>query len=280
MGEEDGILMDLIVPAVNIIVFALGASVGSFINVVVYRLPAGLSILWPPSRCPHCSHRLRKRENVPIWSWLSLRGRCSRCKGQIAVRYPVVEAATGLVFLLVFWRFGVSVETPAYWAFCSWLLALSIIDLDTMTLPNSLTQSGLMAGLGFRLAVGFLAQASWAGISGQLMAGILGATIGLWLFDVVALVGSIVFRQAAMGGGDARLAAMLGAWLGWKYLLLAGFIACAVGAFVGGGAIALGWLNRRQPMPFGPSLAVGAVIAVFEGEAILSTYIRLVFPTV
>ena len=272
--------MDLIVLAVNVIVFALGASVGSFINVVVYRLPAGLSILWPPSRCPHCSHRLRKRENVPIWSWLSLRGRCSRCKGQIAVRYPVVEAATGLVFLLVFWRFGVSVETPAYWAFCSWLLALSIIDLDTMTLPNSLTQSGLIAGLGFRLAVGFLPQASWAGVSGQLMAGILGATIGLWLFDVIALVGSIVFRQAAMGGGDARLAAMLGAWLGWKYLLLAGFIACAVGAFVGGGAIALGWLNRRQPMPFGPSLAVGAVIVVFEGEAILSTYIRLVFPTV
>ena len=254
----------LIVLAVNVIVFALGASVGSFINVIVYRLPAGLSILWPPSRCPHCSHRLRKRENVPIWGWLSLRGRCSRCKGKIAVRYPVVEAATGLMFLLVFWRFGVSVETPAYWAFCSWLLALSIIDLDTMTLPNSLTQSGLIAGLGFHLAVGSLPQASWAGVSGQLMSGILGATIGLWLFDLIAVVGSIALGQAAMGGGDARLAAMLGAWLGWKYLLLAGFIAVRSWCFCGWGAIALGWLNRRQPMPFGPFLAVGGVIAVFE----------------
>jgi leader peptidase (prepilin peptidase)/N-methyltransferase len=110
------------------------------------------------------------------------------------------------------------------------------------------------------------------------MSGILGAVLGLWLFDSISVIGSMTLGQTAMGGGDAKLAAMLGAWLGWKYLLLTGFIACAVGAFVGGGAIAMGWLNRRQPMPFGPFLALGAVITLFEGNIILATYLRLIFP--
>jgi leader peptidase (prepilin peptidase)/N-methyltransferase len=261
------------------VVFALGGSIGSFINVVVYRLPAGLSILWPPSRCPHCLHQLRVSENVPVLGWLWLRGRCRRCKGKISVRYPVVEAATGMLFLLVFWRFGVSVQTLGYWTFCSWLLALSLIDLDTMTLPNPLTQSGLVAGLVFELVAGFIPKASWAGAVYHLMSAIVGAVLGLWLFDLITVVGSITLGQAAMGGGDAKLAAMLGAWLGWKYLLLAGFLACAMGALVGGGAIALGWLNRRQPMPFGPFLALGAVMTLFGGETILSAYLSLFFPT-
>ena len=261
-----------------VIVFDLGGSIGSFVNVVVYRLPAGLSILWPPSRCPNCLHQLGKRENVPVLGWLYLRGRCRYCKGKIPCRYPVVETATGMLFLLVFWRFGVSVQTLGYWTFCSWLIALSLIDLDTMTLPNPLTQSGLVTGLVFGLVAGFLPKASCEGAVYQLMSGIFGAVLGLWLFDLITMVASITLGQAAMGGGDTKLAAMLGAWLGWKYFLLAGFLACAVGAFVGGGGIALGLLNRRQPMPFGPFLALGAVITLFGGEAILSTYFRLLFP--
>jgi leader peptidase (prepilin peptidase)/N-methyltransferase len=259
----------------TVIVFALGASVGSFLNVVVYRIPAGLSILWPPSRCPHCLHKLGKRENIPVLGWLWLRGRCRHCKGTISIRYPLVEIATGILFLLLFWTFEVSIQTIGYWIFCSWLLALSIIDLDTMTLPNSLTQSGLVAGLAFQI----ITATSWVEVINSLMSGIIGAVLGIWLFDTITILGSIIFGQAAMGGGDAKLAAMLGAWLSWKYLLLAGFLACACGAFVGGGAIALGLLRRGQPMPFGPFLAMGAVITLFAGEAILSTYLRLVFPT-
>lgn len=270
--------MDILIAIpVALIVFALGAAIGSFINVVVYRLPNGLSILWPPSRCPHCLHQLG-HENVPVLGWLWLRGRCRHCKSLISSRYPLVEAATGLLFLLVFYRFGMSMHSIGYWIFCSWLLALSLIDLDTMTLPNSLTQSGLVTGLGFGI-VAVLPQDNWIAAVNQLMSGIAGATLGLWLFDAIAVVGSISLGQAAMGGGDAKLAAMLGAWLGWKYLLLAGFLACAIGAFVGGGAIALGWLNRRQRMPFGPFLALGAMMALFGGEAILSAYLRLVFAT-
>lgn len=262
----------------SLIVFALGASFGSFLNVIVYRLPANLSILWPPSRCPQCLHKLSKRENIPIIGWLWLKGRCRHCRSRISVRYPIVETITAVLFLLVFWMHGLSVATLGYWAFLSWLLSLSLIDLDTMTLPNSLTQSGLVAGLLFQGSMGFLQPFQRVGVSHQLMSGIAGAVLGIWLFEMIAWAGSIVFRQPAMGAGDAKLAAMMGAWLGWKYLLVSGFIAVAVGAFGGGGAIALGWLDRRQPMPFGPFLALGAGLTIFFGEAILSTYLRLFFP--
>lgn len=265
----------LIAFLVAVIVFALGASIGSFVNVVVYRIPAGLSILKPASRCPHCLHKLGKQENVPVLGWLWLKGRCRHCKGAISSRYPLVEAATGLLFLLLFWTFGMSMQTLGYWTFCSWLLALSLIDLDTMTLPNSLTQSGLVIGLVFQL----VSANSWVEGVNNLMSGIIGTVLGLWLFDLISVAGSITLGQAAMGGGDPKLAAMLGAWLGWKYLLLSGFLACAIGAVVGGGAIALGWLTRRQPMPFGPFLALGAVITLFGGKAILSAYLRLVLPS-
>lgn len=262
----------------SVIIFALGASIGSFLNVVVYRLPAKLSILWPPSRCPHCLRRLGKKENIPVFGWLWLRGRCRHCRSPISPRYPVVEAATGILFLLVFWQHGWSITTLGYWAFLSWLLALSLIDLDTMTLPNQLTQSGLIAGLVFQVGKGFELGSNSALMAQQLFVGIVGAVLGIWLFDIVALLGGIVFSQAAMGEGDAKLAAMLGAWLGWKYLLLSSFLACASGAFVGGAAIGLGYLSRRQPMPFGPFLAIGAGLTVFCGELILSSYLRVFFP--
>ena len=271
---------NLIASSAAVIVFGLGAAIGSFINVVVYRLPAGLSVVKPRSRCPHCLHKLGNQENVPVLGWLWLRGRCRHCKSSISIRYPLVEAATGILFLLIFWTFDLSIQTLGYWLFISWLLALSLIDLDTMTLPNPLTKSGLIIGLVFQLFVGFVMQSGWVGATWQVMSGMIGAVLGIWLFDAIAFVGSIMLGQAAMGGGDAKLAAMLGAWLGWKYLLLTSFLACAVGAFVGGGAIALKMRARQQPMPFGPFLALAAVITLFAGETILSTYLRFVFPTV
>ncbi|WP_449418943.1 prepilin peptidase [Phormidium nigroviride] len=262
-----------------LIIFVLGASIGSFLNVVVYRLPAKLSVLWPPSRCPQCLHQLRLSENVPVFGWLWLRGRCKHCRSPISARYPIVEAAGGLMFLLVFWRFGLTLETLGYWTFFSWLLALSLIDLDTMTLPNALTRSGLVLGLVFQALNGLLPNFNLAvGIDRLVLTGVIGAVVGLWLFDIIGLAGSLVFGQTAMGAGDTKLAAMMGAWLGWKYLLLAGFLACALGAFVGGGAIALGWLGRRQQMPFGPFLALGAVLTALWGEMIISIYLQLFFP--
>jgi len=262
----------------TLITFALGAAIGSFLNVVIYRIPAGLSLLFPPSRCPHCLRRLKSYDNVPVLGWLALKGRCRYCRSPIALRYPLVEAATGVLFVFVYWAFNLSLPTLGYWAFFSWLLALSLIDLDTMTLPNSLTQSGLMAGLLYQAIVGG-ASGGLSGAAGHLLEGILGAVVGIWVFDTITILGSIAFGQTAMGGGDAKLMALIGAWLGWKLVLLTGFLACAIGAFVGGGAMAIGLINRRQPMPFGPFLALAAVLTAFFGEAILSAYLQVFFPT-
>lgn len=263
---------------ITTIVFAVGASIGSFLNVVVYRLPAGLSLLHPPSRCPQCGHRLGKTENVPVLGWLWLKGRCRHCKSRISPRYPIVEAATGIIFVATFWNFGWSWQTIGYWAFFSWLIALALIDIDTMTLPNPLTQSGVLLGCGFQAISGFLIGSSLAAGIQQLMVGVIGVIVGLWLVEMIAIVGSVALGQSAMGAGDAKLAAMMGAWLGWQQLLLAGFLACAIGAFAGGGALALGWLDRRQPMPFGPFLSLGAILVAFWGETLLSTYFRIFFP--
>ena len=260
------------------LVFVFGTAIGSFLNVVIYRFPAGLSLLWPPSRCPHCFHRLGAQENVPVLGWLWLQGRCRRCRSPISLRYPLVEAATGLLFILVFVTYGWSPMTWGYWVFFSWLIALGGIDIDTMTLPNPLTQSGLIAGVLFQLALAGSQGRAPAHIYGALMGSIVGAVAGIWVLDIISFVGSVVLGKTAMGGGDAKLMAMMGAWLGWKLMLLAGFIGCAIGAFAGGGAIALGWLSRRQPMPFGPFLALGAGIATIWGESILSAYFQLFFP--
>lgn len=256
--------------------FTFGACIGSFLNVVVYRIPAGISLIHPPSRCPQCLHGLGVTENVPVLGWLWLKGRCRWCKTKISSRYPIVEAVTGLIFVLVFWRFGYSIETVGYCAFLSWLLSLSLIDLDTMTLPSPLTKSGLVLGLIFQGVIGWqLAQGS--GIADRLMFGISGAVSGIWLLETIAFVGLIILGQQAMGDADGKLTATIGAWLGWKYVLLSGFIACGVGSLIGGGAIALGIIGRRQPMPFGPFLALGGALSLFFGEKIINAYLNTFF---
>lgn len=260
---------------IGVFVFAFGASVGSFLNVVIYRLPAGLSVLWPPSRCPKCLNRLKPYHNVPVFGWLWLKGRCHFCKTKISSRYPLVESFTGLIFLAVFWVFQFSPLTIGYWAFCSWLLALSMIDFDTMTLPNPLTKSGLVAGVVFHIVLGLLSDNASISVAKHLMTSIGGATLGLWLFDGIAILGSIILKKAAMGAGDGKLAAMMGAWLGWRYLLLATFMACSIGAVIGIGGILLLGRTRDQKIPFGPFLALGALITLFVGESMLSGYMKL-----
>lgn len=265
-----------VVPAV--IVFVFGAAVGSFLNVVIYRIPAGMSLLHPPSRCPRCQHRLRPYDNVPVLGWLWLKGRCRYCRAAISARYPLIEALTGGLFLAAFWQFGISGAAVSAWLLLSWLLALSFIDLDTLTLPNALTQSGLVTGL---IVQSFLASDSLQSLTAAtqgLFAAVLGAVIGLWVFDLISLLGSMLMGQTVMGGGDGKLAALLGAWLGWKSMLLSSFLACALGAFIGGGAIALGLLSRRSPIPFGPYLALGAVIVLFWGDRLISWYLQTFFP--
>jgi leader peptidase (prepilin peptidase) / N-methyltransferase len=256
-------------------VFVLGAAIGSFLNVVIYRVPAGISLVTPPSRCPYCLTRLKPYENVPILGWLWLRGRCNHCQSPISFRYPLVEAVTGGLFVWIFAVQGWTWLTVGYWVLFSWLLALALIDFDTMTLPHPLTQWGLLTGLGFStfLAIQQQTQFSWVVLTNHLLESIFGVILGLWLFEIIGGLGKFFLKKDAMGGGDGKLAAMIGAWLGWKMVFVTTFLACAIGSVIGIGAIVLGRLGRQQPMPFGPSIALGAGIAALYGKALLQAYL-------
>jgi leader peptidase (prepilin peptidase) / N-methyltransferase len=269
--------MDLLFEGTAIaLTIVLGASIGSFLNVVVYRLPAGLSLTHPPSRCPKCLTPLRKRENVPIAGWLMLRGKCAHCGTEISMRYPVVELITALLFLSIYFVYGFSLLTLGYWTFISFLLALALIDMDTMTLDLRLMNSGLILGLAFQTAIA-------AGITGTLTGTIVGfiwalfgAVLGLWGLDILTWVGRFFLGPNAMGSGDAKLLGMIGAWLGPKLMFLSCLIGCVVGIGFGFGAIALKVIKRGKPFPFGPFLALGAILAVFYGEFLWSAYWALV----
>ncbi|MGD1951964.1 MAG: prepilin peptidase [Leptolyngbyaceae cyanobacterium] len=252
------------------LIFTLGASIGSFLNVVIYRLPAGLSLLSPPSRCPRCLTRLRPYDNVPVLGWLWLRGRCRYCRTRISIRYPLVELISGLLYIAIFLRFGWTLETLVYCGLISWLIALTLIDIDTLTLPNSLTASGVCLGW---IAQIFLAVDQ--SIVSAMGASFAATVLGLWLFDMLSLLGAMAVGKTVMGGGDGKLAAMLGAWLGWQGLLLSVLLASLLGAVGGGLGLMLGRFDRRQPIPFGPFLAFGAGISLFFGNALIRAYLSL-----
>jgi leader peptidase (prepilin peptidase)/N-methyltransferase len=263
--------MDLTLFPIVGLVFLLGASIGSFLNVVVYRLPAGLS-LYPPSRCPHCGTRIRKQDNLPIIGWFKLKGRCAHCRAPISVRYPLVEALTAGLFLLTFAVFGLSWQTLGYWVFLSLLVALAGVDLDTMTLPNSWMKLGLGLGLLFQMVWGWVQGDSMALAINGLVSGIVGAVVGILLLDGITVLGQLLFQKPAMGDGDAYLAAMMGAWLGWKMLLLAIFGAALTGAGFGAIARLRGRMQQYQKMPFGPFLAIGSALTVWFGSSLVSSY--------
>ena len=246
---------------------------------VVYRIPAGLSLLHPPSRCPQCQHRLHPHDNVPVLGWIWLKGRCRYCRAPISPRYPLIETLTGGLFLAAFGQSGLTGETVSAWILLSWLLALAFIDLDTLTLPNVLTQSGLVMGIMVQTVLE-ASEATWslAAAAQGFSTAVIGTVLGIWLFDLIGFVGAFLMGQTVMGGGDGKLAALLGAWLGWQGMLLSSFLACALGAFIGGGAIALGLLSRRTPIPFGPYLALGAAISLFWGDRLIAWYLQLFFP--
>ncbi len=252
------------------LVFGLGACVGSFLNVVIYRLPAGISLLWPPSRCPKCGHKLGLTENIPILGWLMLRGRCRHCHTAISARYPLVETFTAVMWLVTFLHFGATWQTVGYCLLLAWLIALAAIDLDTMTLPNPLTSSGLMLGVGFQTFVGYQETQTIAGAVQYFIGSIGGMVLGIWIYDMIQILGTLLIGQLAQGGGDAKLMGMVGAWLGWSGVLLTGGMASVTGSIVMGGAVLLG--SHRRKFPLGPFLAAGAVVSMFMGDRIITTY--------
>jgi leader peptidase (prepilin peptidase) / N-methyltransferase len=257
----------------QVIAIISGASIGSFLNVVIYRLPSGLSILYPPSRCPNCLKRLSPLDNIPIIGWFLIKGKCRYCHQKVAWRYPFIECLTAFAFWLIVTNFMGQpiVIVLGSCLFVSYLIALAAIDIDTMTLPNALTQSGLVLGISYHIGMS-VNNPTQINFLNQSIASILGAVVGIWLVDLVRMFGFWLLQKEAMGAGDAKLAAMIGAWLGWQELLLTLLIAAVLGTLVGVMIVNSRNSGKTQPYPFGPFLAIAAIISLIYGEQILSKY--------
>ena len=254
-------------PGAYVVLFALGLCFGSFLNVVIHRLPRGMSLAFPPSSCPSCGHAIRPYDNVPLASWLLLRGKCRDCAAPISPRYPLVELAAGLLLLSLAIFLGPRAALLPAGVFALSLLAIALIDLDHRIIPDELSMGGLLIGL---VARGFTVDG--------ILAGLVGALVGAGSLYLVALGYRKATGVEGLGGGDVKLAGMIGAFLGWPGVFLTIFSAALAGSIVGGVLIATGKGTRRSELPFGTFLAPAAVFAAFLGPALWRWYGSLFGP--
>jgi len=267
----------------------VGLAIGSFLNVVIHRLPKmmerdwqaqcaelrgekapdepALTLLRPRSRCPACGHQIGALENVPVVSWLALGGKCSACKTRISARYPIVELLTGVAFGCAAWHFGFGLAALAAMLFLACMIALTAIDIDTQLLPDAITLPLLWAGLLLNLEGTFV----------DLRAAVIGAATGYLLLWGVYQAFKLATGKEGMGYGDFKLLAAIGAWLGWQMLPLVVLASSFVGAVVGVALIVLARRGREVPIPFGPYLAAAGVIALFWGRPMTDYYVRQLF---
>lgn len=242
-----------------------GLVIGSFLNVVVYRVPAGKSIVRPPSACPSCGVRIAARDNVPVISWLVLRGKCRSCSEPVSVRYPLIELMTGIAFALIGARFGASWSLPAEFSFTAGLIALASVDLECYLLPRAILYpaAGLVLA-GLVVAAG--AEGQWSRLGTALLCA-LGAFAVFFAINLL--------RPAWLGFGDVRLAALMGLALGWlgAWVVVVGFMAAnLLGAIVGIGLMIVGRASRKTALPYGVFLAAGSFFSLLAGSAVVHWY--------
>jgi len=253
------------------IVGLLGLAVGSFLNVVIHRVPRGESLVRPGSHCPQCGLEIRHRHNIPVLGWLLLGGKCAGCRAPISARYPLVEAGTAVLFVAVAAKFGWSWELPAYLYLAAIAIALAAIDLDVLRLPDQivLPSYGVAVVL---LIPAAIVEHSWdAALRGLLAAAALYA-----LYRLLAMI------PRGMGGGDVKLAPLLGfylGWLGWSSVAVGAFAGFLLGGIVGLALMALRLAHRKSRIPFGPYMLAGAFLAVFAAAPIAGWYTSLLLPT-
>lgn len=245
--------------------FFLGAIVGSFLNVCIYRLPADESIVSPPSHCPKCQAPIRWYQNIPILSYLFLGGRCASCRTRIPFRYPLVEFLNGALFLLVFLRFGFLWATPIYWVFCAALVVITFIDLDHQIIPDVISLPGIVLGFLASFAIPWLPWTS----------SLLGILLGGGSLFLVAAGYELLTKKEGMGGGDIKLLAMLGAFLGWQAVLPVIFLSSLIGSLVGIPLMLIKKADGKLAIPFGPFLALGALLYLFWGPLLIHWYLSL-----
>ncbi len=248
---------------VLILPFIFGAVVGSFLNVCIYRIPIGLSIVSPPSRCPSCGRHIPFYYNIPIISYIMLMGRCGLCKAPISPKYLLVEVISGLFTISLFLKFGLSFELLAYFAFISSLIVVTFIDLKYQIIPDVISLPGIVVGFA----------ASFFIPSVYFLNSLIGILAGGGVLFAVASAYLLLTGKEGMGGGDIKLLGMIGAFLGWKGVIVTLLLGSFSGAIIGSFIMLLYGKGSRHPIPFGPFLAFGAAMHLFFGEALIRWYI-------
>lgn len=246
------------------ILAVLGLAVGSFLNVCIHRIPRGQSLNSPPSRCPFCEYRLRWIDNIPVLSYLLLGGRCRKCRARISIRYPIVELITMALFVIHGVVFGWSALLVPRLAFACAMVVLFAIDLEHQLLPNAITLPGIVVGL-----------IASAVLPPGIVDALIGAAIG---GGVLWLIGEAYFRysgQEGMGGGDVKMLAMIGAFLGWKLVLVTLVLSSVAGSLIGLSVIVLRKGGMKYALPYGTFLALGALVASLAGDAIVNWYVGM-----
>ncbi len=235
-----------------------GAAIGSFLNVCIYRIPAEESIVRPASRCPQCKSPIRCYDNIPILSWMILKGKCRDCGEEIPARYAIVEALTALVSIVLFLKFGPTMMFISAFAFSAALIVITFIDLDHQIIPDVISLPGIPI---FFLAAVFFMDLSWKD-------SLIGILLGGGILYLIAFFYYLFTRREGMGGGDIKLLAMLGAFLGWKSLLFILLVSSFLGAIAGITLMALKGANLKYAVPFGPFLAIAAFAYIFYGHVL------------
>jgi len=246
---------------IYIFTFIFGSIVGSFLNVCIHRIPEGRSIIFPPSSCPSCNKPIAFYDNIPIVSFIILLGKCRNCKAPISLRYPLVELLTGILSVISFRVFGLSPVLPFYFAFIAGLIVITFVDLQHQIIPDVISLPGI--GIGF-MASYFLPH----GLLNSLI-GIVGGGGSLFL---VAFIYQLITGREGMGGGDIKLLAMIGAFLGWKGVIITLFSGSFAGAVIGIILMLAKGKDSRYAIPFGPFLAGGAIVSLFFGDSLIDWY--------
>lgn len=242
-------------------VIILGLMIGSFLNVCIHRIPKGESIISPPSKCPNCDHKLSAWENMPLLSFLLLKGKCRECHENISWRYPIVEGLTAWLFLMTYYHEGLNIQFVLSCVFIAVIIVITLIDLDTFHIPNGLLLIGLIPGL---IMLSFDNRSLY----------IIGFLILGFLYLFIRLGGQMVFRKEAMGLGDVKYASVIGLFLGWKIGLMATFIAFFGAAILSIVLLLFGKYSFGQKIPFGPFMSLGAFIGIFWGPQLIEGYLN------
>ena len=250
---------------ISIVVFALALCIGSFLNVCIHRIPLRESIVSPPSHCPACGHQIPWYHNLPVVSYVLLKGRCGFCDTKISPVYPLVEFGTGLAAVLLFFVFGLSLLFPVYFVFVCALIVISFIDLEHRIIPDVISIPGILVGLGVSFFRPDLPPLN----------ALIGALVGGGLLLAVVIGYYLLTKREGMGLGDVKLLAMIGAFLGWKGVLFTLFSSSVLGALSGMVVMVIKKGDMKLAIPFGPFLSLGAVLYLFLGERLIGWYLNM-----